>query len=404
MQSTDTVSTSRVLVLAGVEGDTRISMHVLRDAHLTAKACSSMEELEVEVGTGVGIILIAEEVLIPDGIAPLKQCLSEQPTWSEIPVIVMTYGGFLQDSSRKLCRMVESIRNVTFLDRPVRLATFVSVLRSALAARKRQYEIRDLLEEYKVAADAAQAANRAKSAFLANMSHEIRTPLSSIIGFSELLIHGQTNDRDRIEFVGAIQRNGHHLTQIVEDILDLAKIESGKMSVERVPASLPTIVSEVIGMMRMQAHKKNVAINFEVEEGVPKMITTDPTRLKQILINIVGNAVKFTEKGRIDILMCVAPNSTSYHKKLDIIVKDTGRGISREHQDNLFQAFSQADVSTTRKFGGTGLGLILSRRLAEALGGGVELTSSEFGVGSTFTVTIEAIDWEGTFGAVPRSY
>lgn len=396
-----------VLIVSASESDASLTMTVLNDAGLDGRICATFACFEDEIENGVGAVLVAEEVLFPNGLGPLKKLLQAQPKWSDIPIIVLTRGGDMTEAGFEILKSIEELRNVTLLDRPVRLMTLLSVLRAALKTRSRQYDMRDLLEKYKRTSEAAESASRTKSSFLANMSHEIRTPLNSIMGFGDLLLDPGTTDADRVEFVATIQRNGKLLSQIIDDILDLSKVEAGKMSVENIRTSLPDLIGEVMLVMRQHAFEKGIDLNFIADASTPSTIVTDPTRFKQILLNIIGNAIKFTQRGQVDVSIQMLPytpdssapsaSSEAYVKKLCINVEDTGRGISSEQQSFLFQPFTQADSSTTRKFGGTGLGLILSRRLAEALGGGLELTKSKLDVGSIFTLTIQAQDPEGVF-------
>ncbi|MFW7381763.1 MAG: ATP-binding protein [Oligoflexus sp.] len=374
-----------------------MTLKILVEAKMVAKVCSSLDKLQSEIEEGAGAILIAEEMIFPTGLGPLKETLQHQPQWSDIPIVVLTQSGHMTEAGFEILKALEDLRNVTLLDRPVRLMTLLSVLRAALKTRERQYDMRDLLEKYKRTSEAAEAANLAKSAFLANMSHEIRTPLNAIMGFGDLLLDADTTDEDRAEFVATIQRNGKLLTQIIDDILDLSKVEAGKLDIESIRSTLPELISEVMLLMRQQAYEKGIDVNVQAERNAPHTITTDPTRLKQILLNIIGNAVKFTQNGQVDVFIYTKTDASSGKDWLAFTIKDTGRGISAEQQSQLFQPFMQADASTTRKYGGTGLGLILSRRLAEALGGGLELVASEPDTGSTFTVTVEAIDAQGSF-------
>ena len=234
---------------------------------------------------------------------------------------------------------------------------------------------------------AAETASRAKSEFLANMSHEIRTPMTAILGYSDLLEEeiGVTN-RGR-DLVGTIRRNGHHLMTLINDILDLSKVEAGKMTVERLACSPMGIVDEVATLMRGRAEEKGIELRVEPEFPLPIQIETDPVRLRQVLVNLVGNAVKFTDQGSVTIRVCFDGGTTE--PRLRFVIEDTGVGVTGEDLARLFTSFSQADASTTRRFGGTGLGLSISQRLAEMLGGEI-LAESTPGRGSIFTAVVRA--------------
>jgi CheY-like chemotaxis protein len=226
-------------------------------------------------------------------------------------------------------------------------------------------------------------ANQAKSEFLANMSHEIRTPMTAILGFTELLLDRRNfeNPELYVESIKTIQRNGEHLLGIIDDILDLSKIESGKLEVEAIDYSPVTILREVLALMSIRASAKGIYLEYEFASRIPISIQTDPTRMRQVILNLVSNAIKFTEIGGVRIVVHFE-NGTQPMLHFDII--DTGVGLTSEQQARLFKPFAQADTSTTRQFGGTGLGLTICRRLAEMMGGGVIIASSERGVGSCF--------------------
>ena len=236
-------------------------------------------------------------------------------------------------------------------------------------------------------------ATQSKSDFLANMSHEIRTPMTAILGYADLLANPDQPPTERAECVQTIRRNGSHLLAMINDLLDVSKVEAGQMTLETIECHLPLLLADVGAVMRAQAAAKGLELAFEIRGTIPRLIFTDPTRLKQILFNLLGNAIKFTEKGAVRVVLSLP----SRERKIRIEVIDSGIGMDDEQLARLFRPFAQADTSTTRRFGGTGLGLVLSRHLARLLGGDVTCTSRP-GQGSTFTLEIAT----GKIDDVPR--
>jgi signal transduction histidine kinase/ActR/RegA family two-component response regulator len=234
----------------------------------------------------------------------------------------------------------------------------------------------------------AEAGARAKSQFLANMSHEIRTPLTAIVGYTDLMLEDPDLPEVCTEHLETIRRNGKHLLRILNDILDVSKIEAGRVDAERIQVSLREIIDDVVEVMRQSSANKGIGFDVHYSGLVPRTIQTDPTRLRQVLMNLVGNAIKFTEQGGVRLAI-------EFHDEfegrpvLQLAVSDTGVGLSPAACEKIFDAFSQADASTTREFGGTGLGLAICKQLAALLGGDVVVESIE-GHGSTFTLTIDA--------------
>jgi len=280
-------------------------------------------------------------------------------------------------------------RVILVSDRPTRDHGIVSLHTDVTADKQREHELRRVKE-------LAVAASTAKTNFMANLSHEIRTPMSAILGFTELLT--KSAREDQISGLETIQRNANHLLELIDDILDLSKIEAGKLRVDQDPTDAIAIVRDVTTLMTQRAVGKGLRFDLRLGGRLPKSVASDATRLRQILINLIGNAIKFTIDGAIT--MTVDTTGTS----LRVAVADTGVGIAETDFERIFEPFEQGDASTTRRHGGVGLGLAISRQLARALGGDIVVTSQR-GHGSTFTLThplpdhVEWIDTERTDAA-----
>ncbi len=283
---------------------------------------------------------------------------------------------------------------VPFRDETGRMMQYVA-LRADITERVKAQEA------LKISEAQADAANHAKSGFLANMSHEIRTPMTAILGFAENLLDADQSESESLNCIYTIRHNGEYLLGIINDILDHSKIEAGKMVTEQIACKPCQIIADVASLVRARADAKGLAFNIDYIGAIPETIVSDPTRMRQILINLIGNAIKFTEEGAVRLIVRVVgaaeddPGGSPKEPYMQFDVLDTGMGMTDEQAAVLFQPFTQADTTTTRKFGGTGLGLTISKRFAELLGGEIRVVDSEVGVGTRFRATVATGPLEG---------
>jgi signal transduction histidine kinase/ActR/RegA family two-component response regulator len=365
----------RILVLAPVGRDGALACRALGQAGLAAVPCATMDDLCRELEAGAGAALLTEEALGPDATRRLLGALGRQPSWSDVPLIVLTRGGGGHSRLRAL-RMLEQLGNVTFLERPIRMMALVSIARMALRARRRQYEIHDLL-------DRLEQNVRQRDDFLAMLAHELRNPLAPIRNAVELLRMQSRLDPEKVGWAtDLVDRQAQQLTRMVDDLLDVSRITRGKISLRREPVELAMVIHHAVETSRplIDSRRHHVSVVLPDE---PLRVQADAARLTQVVTNLLNNAAKYTEEGGRIALIVERQGGEAV-----IRVRDTGIGIPAELLPRLFEPFLQGECSGKCVQGGLGLGLAVVRKLVEMHGGSVEAFSEGPGRGSEFVVRL----------------
>jgi signal transduction histidine kinase len=379
----------RVLVFAPVGRDAELTQEFLNRASIPSLICASMAQLrEIFESEGGGALLLTEEALDDPTFAQLASVLERQPSWSDVPVLLFA-GGSAADVTLRAIRAIETLRNVTLFERPIRLAAVLSAIRAALRGRARQYEVRDLLADLREARAGAEAANRLKDEFLATLSHELRTPLNAILGWTSMLTRGQVDPARMPRVFEALDRNAQSQAQLIADVLDVSRIITGKLQLQLTVVDVCDLVAQATESVRGAAGAKDIRLVIEDQPGCG--VRADAGRLQQILWNLLSNAIKFTPAGG-SVRVTVACDDG--HVSLSIA--DTGAGIAPEFLPHVFDRFRQADQTTTRAHGGLGLGLSIVRHLVELHGGTVSASSAGLGRGACFRVRLRAAELNPT--------
>ena len=332
-----------------------------------------------------GVLVLTEEALALPQVSDLLIALKAQPPWSEFPLIVLTTGGESR-LVKLLDLLAEAAGGVTLLERPIRAGTLLRSVQVAQRSRRRQYQVRDLLKREQALRGEAETANRIKDEFLATVSHELRTPLSAILGWATLIRSGKIDEATTTRAIETIERNAQAQAQLIEDLLDVSRMISGKLRLSVKPIELISVIKSAVDSVQPAAEAKSVKLEMVCDAAADRVLG-DGNRLQQIIWNLLSNAVKFTPKGgRVQIKL---ERSDSYAR---IIVSDTGAGISAEFLPHVFEPFRQADGSTTRRQAGLGLGLAIAHRLVEMHGGSMSAASDGEGKGAAFTVTLPILE------------
>ena len=388
--------TERILILAPIGRDGEMTANFLGEAGLSSEICRSVQELCRKMSEDAGLAFITGEALTAETMPDLLAALLAQPPWSDIPLIVLTSGGGETPDNVEALNALNQAGNITLIERPVRLMTLMSSINSALRARRRQYDIRDyIIEEKRTAAELenlfeserdaraqAETASRLKDEFLATVSHELRTPLNAMLGWTNLLRSGKVDAENVPRALEVIERNARSQAKIIEDLLDVSRIITGKLKLEVQPVNVAAVIKSVVESVMPAAEANDIIVRQTISSENSSMIG-DAARLQQILWNLLTNSIKFTPRGgRVEVKL------ERENLALVVSVSDTGKGIEPEFLPHVFDRFRQADGTTTRHFGGLGLGLAIVRHLVELHGGTVHASSAGIGEGATFTVKL----------------
>ena len=390
--------------------DALVTERILGKAGFATHAYGNIVSACTSLGTGVETLIITEEALTPDARIQLVECLAQQPAWSDVPVIVLAGQRALSDGLSPQLEELTTNANVTILERPVRIATLVTTLRAARRARRRQFEMREYLDErraaeetlreserrLRLAREQAEDANRAKTEFLAVMSHELRTPLNAIGGYAQLLslgIRGPLTDQQRQD-LERIDKSQRHLLSLINDILNFAKLEAGRVDFDIEPVELRSVLASLEALVMPLLRAKEIRYD-DRPRACDAVVLADEEKVRQILLNLLSNAIKFTAPGGTIEIGCEGDAKTVH-----VTVTDSGIGIAPEKLGAIFEPFVQLERKLASTHEGTGLGLSISRNLARAMGGDLVVESAP-GHGARFTLSLPRARHAAVASAAP---
>jgi signal transduction histidine kinase/ActR/RegA family two-component response regulator len=368
----------RILILAPTGRDAALMTEIFRRDRIEAVPVRTVEQLCLQMDRGAGAVILAEEGLSDAAVACLNGALERQPAWSELPIILLTTGGMTTRKSTRVATRFEPRANVTLIERPVRILTLLSTVHAALRARRRQLEVRDLLDDKDAAFRKQSEGVRRRDEFLAMLGHELRNPLATVRNALELLDDPAVAGEQR----AIIERQARHLARLVDDLLDVSRVTTGKIMLNRSPVDLAALVRRAVDIARPVCAGQAQSLTFD-RPPEPMIVNGDPVRLEQVVTNLVHNACKYTpSSGRVHVSVAVEDGQAV------VRVRDNGIGISAEMLPHVFDLFTQADTSLHRTHGGLGIGLTVVKSLVEMHGGSVSVESPGQHKGSTFTVRL----------------
>ena len=368
-----------VLILAPTSKDAALSRKVLEEAGIACAVCRDLGELCVGIDSGAGVAMLGEEALTAESLNLLRLAVRRQPAWSDFPLLILTEQGA---DSEVVLRTLETLGNVTLLERPVRVPALVSAVRSALRARRRQYQIRDHLSENNRVAAALMEADRRKDEFLAILAHELRNPLAPLRNALEAM-RLKPHDREAASWARALmERQVAQMVRLIDDLLDLSRVSRGRIELRHERSDLATLVQGALDVCGPSIVNAGHRLTVELP-GTPMPLVCDPTRVVQVICNLLSNAVKYTPPGGH-----ITLSARRRDDLCEVSVRDTGIGIPSDMLARVFDMFTQVPHAIERSQGGLGIGLTLVKRLVELHGGQVEAKSVGPGLGSEFIVRL----------------